>query len=105
LPIIMESIGFLSNMIHLPTGELIVTNTGAYAFWWSVTSTTNTQVALFVNGVPITQAIYGQKSPHNQNNGQGVLLLTAGDIVTLHNHTTTSPALINLEINAGGSAT
>ena len=57
----------------------------------------------FLNGAPVTSAVYGSGAGTQPNNGQTILALAAGDIITLNNHT--SAAAVTLQTLAGGTQT
>jgi len=80
-----------------------ITNAGDYKVTFSVTGVEPSQFALFVNGVPVTGAIYGSGAGTQQNNGQVFVTLAAGDILTLRNHS--SAAAVTLQTLAGGTQT
>lgn len=89
---------------HAPGTNLIsVTNAGDYKVSFSVSSVEPSQFGLFLNGAPVTNSVYGSGAGTQQNTGQAILTLAAGDSLTLRNHTST--AGVALETNAGGPGT
>jgi len=88
---------------HTPgTASINVVNAGTYYVIFSVSGVEPNQFAIFVNGVassPIT--IYGSGAGTQQNVGFGTLVLGAGDVLTLRNHS--SAAAVTLQTLAGGT--
>ncbi|MGE1126042.1 BclA C-terminal domain-containing protein, partial [Bacillus wiedmannii] len=104
-PILFNSHGRItSGFTHtLGTSQMTVINAGDYKISFSVSGVEPNQFALFLNGAPVTNSIYGSGAGTQQNNGQTILTLAAGDILTLNNHT--SAAAITLQTMAGGTQT
>ncbi|TKI02324.1 collagen-like protein, partial [Bacillus wiedmannii] len=104
-PILFNSHGRItSGFTHtLGTSQMTVINAGDYKISFSVSGVEPNQFALFLNGAPVTNSIYGSGAGTQQNNGQTILTLAAGDILTLNNHT--SAAAITLQTLAGGTQT
>lgn len=97
-----DSNGLIDGFTHIPGGTAIgVTTAGVYRVNFSVSAVEPGQFALAVNGVPAPQAIYGSGAGTQQDDGQVILSLGAGDIVTLLNHS--SAAAITLQSLAGGT--
>ncbi|WP_430981797.1 BclA C-terminal domain-containing protein, partial [Bacillus thuringiensis] len=104
-PILFNSHGRItSGFTHtLGTSQMTVINAGDYKISFSVSGVEPNQFALFLNGAPVTNSIYGAGAGTQQNNGQTILTLAAGDILTLNNHT--SAAAVTLQTLAGGTQT
>ncbi|QWH38240.1 BclA C-terminal domain-containing protein [Bacillus mycoides] len=104
-PILFNSHGKItSGFTHtLGTSQMTVINAGDYKISFSVSGVEPNQFALFLNGAPVTNSVYGSGAGTQQNNGQTVLTLAAGDILTLNNHT--SAAAVTLQTLAGGTQT
>jgi len=104
-PILFNSHGRMtSGFTHtLGTSQLMVLNAGDYKISFSVSGVEPNQFTLFLNGAPVTNAVYGSGAGTQQNNGQTILSLAAGDIITLNNHT--SAAAVTLQTLAGGTQT
>jgi len=83
------------------TAEIAVSNSGKYEVSFSVTAVEPNQFALFVNGVVVTGTVYGSGAGTQQCNGQSIIILTAGDVLTLRNHSST--AAVGLQTLAGGT--
>jgi hypothetical protein len=99
-----DSNGINSNGIaHIPGASQIQINSGGiYHVTFSVLGVEANQFGLFVNGSPITGTIYGTANSNQENNGQTIINLNTGDILTLRNHT--SGGIVTLQA-AGGSQT
>ncbi|WP_376745196.1 BclA C-terminal domain-containing protein, partial [Bacillus pumilus] len=104
-PVIFDSTGITTpGITHAPgTSQIIVTNPGNYEVTFSVSGVEPNQFTLFVNGAPVTNTVYGSGAGTQQNNGQAILALAAGDTLTLVNHT--SAAAVTLQTLAGGTQT
>ncbi|EJR31672.1 BclA C-terminal domain-containing protein, partial [Bacillus cereus] len=104
-PILFNSHGRMtSGFTHtLGTSQLMVLNSGDYKISFSVSGVEPNQFTLFLNGAPVTSAVYGSGAGTQPNNGQTILALAAGDIITLNNHT--SAAAVTLQTLAGGTQT
>ena len=104
-PILFNSHGKItSGFTHtLGTSQMTVINAGDYKISFSVSGVEPNQFALFLNGAPVTNSVYGSGAGTQQNNGQTILTLAAGDIITLNNHT--SAAAVTLQTLAGGTQT
>lgn len=110
-PVIFSSNGIMTaGFTHAPgTSTIQVTNAGDYKIEFSVSGVEPGQFALFVNGAPqplstgTAGTIYGSGAGTQQNNGQTILRLAAGDTITLVNHS--SAAAVTLQTLAGGTQT
>ena len=85
----------------LGTGTINILNTGIYKVSFSVSSTEPNQFALFINGIVLSGSIFGSGAGTQQNNGELIFSATAGDAVTLRNHS--SAAAVTLASNVGGT--
>lgn len=103
--VIFDTNGILSAGIsHIPgTPQIAVTNPGNYEVTFSVTSVEPNQFALFFNDSLVMGTVYGSGAGTQQNNGQAIIALTAGDVLTLRNHS--SSAAVGLQVLAGGTQT
>ena len=61
------------------------------------------QFALFLNGALVLGTVYGSGAGTQQNNGQAIIAIAAGDVLTLRNHS--SSAAVSLQTLAGGIQT
>ncbi len=100
-----DSNGVLSaGIIHAPgSAAITVVNSGTYKIAFSVSGVEPSQIGLFVNGAPATGTVYGSGAGTQQNNGQAILVLGAGDVLTVLNHS--SAAAVTLQTLAGGTQT
>ncbi|MDR3647064.1 MAG: collagen-like protein [Candidatus Babeliales bacterium] len=97
-----DNTGPVLNLLHIAGNAAInIINTGVYAITFSVSGAESNQFAIFVNGVANTTTIYGSGAITQQNTGQTIIQLTAGDIVTIVNHTSATP--ITLATTIGGT--
>jgi hypothetical protein len=95
----------LVGITHTPgSPNVVVTSSGTYAVHFSVTGTQQNQFALFLNGTPVPQSLYGTGGGESHNDGQVILDLMAGDVLTLRNHTSNANS-VDLDNGAGGSQT
>jgi hypothetical protein len=89
------------------TAGIALLTAGDYKITFSVSGTAVSQMALFVNGSIVAGTIYGSGAGTQQNTGQAILRITAGDVVpggavvTVRNHTTT--AAVDLASFIGGT--
>jgi len=91
-------------MTHIPdAAEIDVANAGTYLISFSTTGTEPNQFTLFDNGVAIPGATYGSGAGTQQNDGQVIATVAAGDTLTLVNDA--SAAAVGLQTLAGGTAT
>ena len=101
-----DSNGILTaGITHAPgnAGVAIVT-AGTYAINYSVSGVEPNQFSLFINGAAVPSGtVYGSGAGTQQNNGQIILALGAGDVITLRNHS--SAAAVTLQTLAGGTQT
>ncbi|WP_232718552.1 BclA C-terminal domain-containing protein [Bacillus sp. FJAT-45037] len=93
-----------AGITHIPgTAEIVVTTAGDYEVTFSVSGVEPNQFAIFINGVLVPETVYGSGAGTQQNNGQAIIAVEAGDIITLRNHV--SAAAVGLQTQAGGTAT
>jgi hypothetical protein len=85
------------------TSSITLINSGMYKVTLSISGVEPNQFAVCLNGVAITGATYGSGAGTQQNNGQVILLVAAGDILTIQNHT--SASAVTLQTLAGGTQT
>jgi hypothetical protein len=94
-----------SGISHAPgTAGIKVTAAGDYQITFSVSGVEPGQFGLMVNGAsPPFDTVYGSGAGTQQDTGQAILTLAAGDVVTLVNHS--SAAAVTLQTLAGGTQT
>ncbi|MFZ1559315.1 MAG: hypothetical protein WAT37_05280 [Saprospiraceae bacterium] len=91
-----------SGFVHVPgTTTINIINTGIYKVSFSVSSAEPNQFALFLNGSVMSGSIFGSGAGTQQNNGALIFSATAGDVVSLRNHS--SAAAVTLASNVGGT--
>ncbi len=104
-PVLFDSTGIITPGIsHAPgSSDIIITTQGDYEVTFSVSGVEPNQFSLFLNGAPVTNTVYGSGAGTQQNNGQAIITIAAGDTLTLNNHT--SAAAVTLQTLAGGTQT
>jgi BclA-like protein len=101
-PVVFDSNGPLSGFTHIAaTSSIGVVSTGTYLIDFSTSGTQVNQFAVMDNGTAIAGTTYGSGAGTQQNNGQVIVTLAAGDILTLVNHS--SAAAIGLASTIGGT--
>jgi hypothetical protein len=101
-PIVFDSNGPLLGVTHAtPSPSIVIVDAGIYAITFSVSGTEPNQFAIFINGAVSPSTIYGSGAGTQQNTGQAILSLGAGDIITLVNHS--SAAAVGLASVIGGT--
>jgi hypothetical protein len=78
-----------------------VGTSGTYLVKFSVTGTQAGQFTLMDNGDAVAGTTYGAANAPEQDNGEAIVILSAGDVLTLRNHTSSTNVV--LETDAGGS--
>ena len=80
---------------HAPgDAGIALASAGAYKISFSVSATEPNQIAIFVNGFPVDGTTYGSGAGTQQNSGQAIIMVAAGGVVTVRNHS--SAAAIGL---------
>jgi hypothetical protein len=93
-----------AGITHVPGNAGIgLVNAGTYKLTFSVSGVQGSQMALFVNGAVASGTTYGSGAGTQQNTGQAILILGAGDVLTVRNHS--SAAAVTLQTLAGGTQT
>ena len=91
-----------AGVTHTPGSAAVnIVDAGTYRVTYSTSTTEPSQFALTVNGAPAPETVYGSGAGTQQNDGQAILTLGAGDTLTLRNHT--SAAAVTLQPLAGGT--
>jgi hypothetical protein len=100
--VIFDSNGDLSGFTHAAgTTQLVAASAGAYLVDFSVTGVEPNQFTLMDNGAPVPGGTYGSGAGTQQNNGQVVLHLAVGDVLTVENQG--SVAAVTLQSLTGGT--
>jgi collagen type I alpha len=94
--VVFDSNGVVTQgLVHAAnTAEITVVDPGDYQVSFSVSGAEPNQFALFRNGSAVDGGIYGSGASTQQNNGQAIVTLAAGDRLTIRNHS--SDAAIDL---------
>ena len=80
-----------AGITHAPGSPSILFSTpGLYEVTFCVSGTEPNQFALFLNGTVVAGTIYGSGALAQQNIGQAIFTVSAGDTLTLRNHSSTS---------------
>jgi len=88
----------------LGSGNIAITDAGAYKITFSVSGTQPCQFALFINGNLVPESIYGSGAGTQQDNGQVIVAINANDVVTLRNHTSAAAVSMAAAPPIGGTA-
>jgi len=83
------------------TADVAFASPGVYKVTFSVSGTEPSQMALFLNGALVGGTLYGSGAGTQQNTGQAIVTIAAGDLLTVRNHT--SSAAVGLASNIGGT--
>jgi hypothetical protein len=101
-PVLFDGEANLVGVTHVvSSSNIVVTNAGTYSVFYSVTGTEPNQFAIFVDGVPAIDTVYGSGAGTQQNDGMSILVLAAGSVLTLVNHS--SAAAVTLASLVGGT--
>lgn len=101
-PIVFGSTGPVLGVTHAAgSSNIVVVAAGTYSITYSVSGTEPNQFAIFVNGVAAASTVYGSGAGTQQNTGQAILALGAGNTITIVNHS--SAAAIGLASVVGGT--
>lgn len=73
-----------------------VGSAGTYKITWSLSAAEPGAMAVFINGAKAAGSVYGSGAGTQQNNGQTLLLLSDGDVVSLR--TDNCPAALTLQL-------
>lgn len=98
-----DSNGVLSAGITHAPGDAGITfvTAGTYEVTFTLSGVEPSQMALFLNGAAVPGAIYGSGAGTQPNTGHVIIVVGAGDVLTLRNHT--SSAAVTLQTLAGGT--
>ena len=103
LPICSMTSTFNANGVITPgithvAGEagIALAGAGAYKISFSVSATAPNQMSIFVDGLPVGGTTYGSGAGTQQNSGQAIIIVGAGGVVTVRNHS--SAAAIGLQV-------
>jgi hypothetical protein len=87
---------------HAPGNAGIeIVEAGTYEVTFSASGTEPSQFAIFLNGTLVPGTIYGSGAGTQQNTGQAIVIVPAGAVLTIRNHT--SSAAVGLAAPIGGT--
>jgi hypothetical protein len=87
---------------HAPGNAGIgIVEAGTYEVTFSVSGTEPNQIAIFLDGTLVPGTIYGSGAGTQQNTGQAIVVVPAGAVLSIRNHT--SSAAIGLAAPIGGT--
>ena len=99
-----SSNGLLLGVTHAPgTTDVVFQSAGAYQVDFLVSGVEPNQFALYLNGSLVPGTTYGSGAGTQQNGGMAIIAISAGDVLTLRNHS--SSAAVGLQTLAGGTQT
>lgn len=91
-------------LTHTPgTTNVVVGTAATYLISFTVSAVEPNQFTVFINGAPVAGSTFGSGTGTQQNHGEVVVALAAGDVITLRNHT--SASAVTLQTVAGGTET
>ncbi|AOY75621.1 collagen-like protein [Clostridium formicaceticum] len=101
--VIFSNNGVISgNITHAAgTAAIILGSAGDYSVWFYASALEPSQFTLFLNGAPVPGATYGAEAGTSPNPGWAIINASAGDVLTVRNHTSEVPVI--LQTFAGGT--
>ena len=85
-----------SDIAHTAGSSAITIATGGtYKLAFSVSSINANQMAVFIGGTQVGGGTYGSSDVNQQTNGQMIIAISAGDVLTLRNHTSYGTIVLN----------
>jgi hypothetical protein len=101
--VVFDTAGVLNGVTFAaPSPAVTIDSSGDYKVTFALAGVEPNQFALFVNGVEAPGSVYGHATGTSETNGQLIVTLVAGDVLTVRNHT--SVAAVLLSPFAGGTA-
>jgi len=92
----------LSGITHAPgTSQIVLGSAGVYSVCFSVSGVEPAQFTLYQNGAPVLGSTYGSGAGTQIDSGMVIVTASAGDILTLKNHS--SASAVTLQTLAGGT--
>jgi len=98
--IVFSSTGASAGFSHA-SSTITATNSGTYRVFFTVAAVEPNQFTVYQNGAPVAGATFGSGAGTQPNTGEAIVVLAAGDVLTLRNHTST--AAVTLQTLAGGT--
>jgi hypothetical protein len=83
------------------SSNVVLASAGTFKVEMSVLGSDQNQFGLFLNGVAIPGGTFGETGSDRQTNGQTIIVVTAGAVLTLRNETPATPITLNNQ--AGGT--
>ena len=103
IDVAFDTPGVLNGVTFAPGGQAVtIGSSGDYKVTFALAGVEPNQFALFVNGVEAPGSVYGHNTGDTETNGQLIVNLVAGDVLTVRNHA--SAASVFLSSPAGGTA-
>jgi hypothetical protein len=104
-PITFDTNGVTTaGITHAPgSSNIALVNPGDYKVTFAVSGTESNQMGLFLNGAQVAGTVYGSGAGTQQNTGQAIIAIAAGDLLSLRNHS--SASAVGLQTLAGGTQT
>jgi hypothetical protein len=100
--VVFDTAGVLNGVTFAAGPAVTIDSSGDYKVTFALAGVEPNQFALFVNGVEAPGSVYGHNTGTTETNGQLIVNLVAGDVLTVRNHT--SVAAVFLSSLAGGTA-
>jgi hypothetical protein len=83
------------------TSSITVATAGIYKLTFSVSSNNPNQMALYMGPTQVGGGTYGSSDVNQQTNGQMIVAISAGDVLTLRNHTSNGTIVLNNHTGGG----
>lgn len=80
--------------------DITIVTTGTYEISFQISAIEPNQFALYLNGSILAGTLYGSAAGTQQNSGMGIITASAGDVLSLRNHS--SASAVTLQSFAGG---
>jgi hypothetical protein len=87
------------------TSAITITTAGTYKLAFSVSSINANQMAVFIGGTQVGGGTYGSSDANQQTSGQMMIAISAGDVLTLRNHTSNGTIVLNNHPGGGVGTT
>jgi collagen type I alpha len=102
-PVVFDTNGATtSDITHTAgTSSIAIATGGIYKLSFSVSSINANQMAVFVGATQVGGGTYGSSDVNQQTNGQMIIAISAGDVLTLRNHTSNGTIVLNNHTGGG----
>ena len=102
--VVFSNNGVTKGITHIQgSSNIIIGTAGTYEISFHLSAIEPNQFALYQNGVIVEGTLYGSAAGTQQNTGMSIITASAGDVLTLTNHS--SPSATTLQPFAGGTQT